>query len=425
MGNNFFRLLRTAITQRFSFFLQRFRNLTNLARLKNLIYSKIVLKLRNLLDVKPKDKDDYYTIFSYMVSKRLAYLLVVVIGVLCGMFVYNTNKSFFEEKYDQIVGEERTYNYNSMLLRMAKGKVRIKAKSGYVAYEGDVEKGYAAGAGTLYDKDGGLVYVGNFANSMYEGMGIEYYPNGTVWYNGEFSQNLFHGVGKLYRKTGSLSYSGEFVNGLREGNGELYDKAGNKVYTGRFAKDFLLYSELLGKTASEVNSMYIGSMNLYTDDDVFAVHMPEIDAIYAGLENDNALEDEVKVDRVYVLSDEFPVRNGVARVPSEITEYLGEPIFEGTSYITEEEAIAMNLDIDKNSDLHYSDPGLELNSEYDDYFTVKNYDADKMIYLYTYLKDGIEYNFVCSKPNSTFGFYYMTQEDASAVSDDEEEEQDL
>lgn len=353
-----------------------------------------------------------------MISKRLAYLLVVVVGVACAMFVYKTNSTFFEQHFE--TGDMRTYNYNSMLLRMAKGKARIKGKSGYIAYEGNVEGGYVNGDGTLYYKDGNVCYTGAFAKSMYEGEGILYYDNGNLEYKGSFSKNLYNGTGDQYRQTGSLLYSGDFVNGLKEGNGELFDNGGNKVYSGRFSKDFLLYSELLGKTASEVNDSYTGKLSLYSDDETFAVYLSDIGAIYAGTENNDALESETVVETVYVLDSEFPVREGKASTISEVIAYLGEPIFEGTSYMTEEEAVATSIIREATGDRYFEDPGLVTEYVYDDYCTIDSYNTDKMVYLYTFLKDGIEYNFVCENPNSYFGFYYMRQEEGSANSDDEE-----
>ena len=409
MNGNFFQLLWTAITQRFSRLLFRIRNLTNLSRLRSILIGRITLFFRKLLDVRPKDKNDYYTLFGYMISKRLAYLVVIVVGGVCAIFVYQANSSFFNGIFK--TGEIRTYDYDSILLRMAQGNVRIRAKDGYIAYEGTVDKGYAKGEGQLFDAQSMLVYEGSFEKSKYEGQGTRYHSNGNMMYTGDFSNNLYNGVGRQFRESGSLIYDGEFVNGLKEGTGQLYDNGGNKIYNGRFSKDRILYSELLGKTAAKVSESYTGSMLLYSDDEMFAVYMDDINALYSGTENPDALENEVIVDTVYVLSSEFPVKEGTASVPTEITEYLGKPIFEGNSYLTEQEAIVSALVREKTGDLYYSDPSLDLEYVYDDYYTVNGFNTDKQVYLYTYEKDGMEYTFVCPSEGASFGFYYISEGD--------------
>lgn len=407
MENNFFQILWTTITQRFSKFIFRLRNLTSISRLKNLVRGQIGRFFSRLFDVRPKDKEDYYTVFGYMISKRLAYMLVIVIGVICSVFIVRANSNFFDGFFK--TNEVRTYNYNSMLLRMTKGNVRIKAKEGYIAYEGDVEKGYVKGNGTLYDKYGAIVYQGAFEKSKYEGVGTQYYSNGNIMYTGDFSQNLFNGVGKQYRNNGSILYDGEFVNGKKEGGGQLFDNGGNPVYEGRFSKDNILYSELLNKKASDVSTAYTGEMGLYSDEDFFAVHLKDINALYAGFENTDALEDEVMVETVYVLESEFPGKDKMLALPSELTEYFGEPIFEGSSYITESEALVIHLVRENTMDRYYSDPALELEYVYDDYQNITGYNIDKQVYLYTYEKDGMEYTFVCADKDAAFGFYYISE----------------
>ena len=53
----------------------------------NFIKTKILTKIRNFLttifQVKPKDKDDYYPIFGWLISKKLARAIVIVVGILC------------------------------------------------------------------------------------------------------------------------------------------------------------------------------------------------------------------------------------------------------------------------------------------------------------------------------------------------------
>ena len=199
----------------------------------------------------------------------------------------------------------KTYDYDSVLLRFAEEKVRILGSSGYLAYEGQVEKGSVTGYGTLYNPQGVIVYQGNFVKNCYQGRGTRYYDDGTVMYVGEFEQNLFHGSGKLYRENGSLAYDGEFSLGKKEGEGRLYDAGGNPVYTGAFSQDALLYSALLGKKLSEVAEAYQGKRTLYEYDREYAVVLEDIGAVYSGAGEPDTLAGERTVEQVLVLEDFF------------------------------------------------------------------------------------------------------------------------
>ena len=200
-GGNLFTVLISTIKSRFSAITSKLKLWTSW----NFIRSRIITKIRQffakLFDVKPKDKDDYYTVFRWMISKKLAYSAVIILGVVSIWYIVSV-KSTFANLGDS--GPIRTYKYNSMQLRMAKDKVKILGKSGYLAYEGDVDKGYVTGNGTLYGLEGNLVYQGQFEKNKYEGVGKYYYENGNLCYEGDFHDNLFEGVGRQYRESGAI-----------------------------------------------------------------------------------------------------------------------------------------------------------------------------------------------------------------------------
>ena len=173
---------------------------------------------QKLFDVRPKNKKDYYPVFRWLVSKRLAYALVVACCV-GGLFVlWMLSPSFLSGAAGSGI---RTYKYNSIPLKFYEGTVQVLARDGHVAYIGQVSEGAANGQGTLKDKDGNLVYEGAFAHSMYNGTGTSYYPDGTVCYTGTFTDNLYNGTGQFYRQSGVLEYDGEYVAGRRTGVGSL------------------------------------------------------------------------------------------------------------------------------------------------------------------------------------------------------------
>ena len=144
MGGNLFNVLFSTIKGRFVAIVARLRLWTSWSFIRARVIGGIRDFFFRLLDVKPKNKNDYYTIFGWMISKRLAYAVVVIIGVLSLWYITATTKIF--DKLTQN-GGMRTYSYNSILLRLAKDKVRIKAKSGQKKEETmDVTDKYASGS---------------------------------------------------------------------------------------------------------------------------------------------------------------------------------------------------------------------------------------------------------------------------------------
>ena len=63
------------------------------SKMLNFEYLKITLQtylgtlFKKLLDVKPKDKKDYYTVFNWMISKKLAYTMVIIVGLLSAYYI--------------------------------------------------------------------------------------------------------------------------------------------------------------------------------------------------------------------------------------------------------------------------------------------------------------------------------------------------
>ncbi|MBP3814715.1 MAG: hypothetical protein ILA12_08675, partial [Butyrivibrio sp.] len=196
MGEGFglLNILIQTIKSKMTGLVTKFRLYTNW----NFIKTKIVVRIRdffaNMIGVKPRNKEDYYTIGRWMFSKRLLYALVIIIGVLSIWYITSETTLFRKFSEDGI----QTYKYNSVRLRTAKGRVRITGKSGYLAYDGSVEKGYVTGDGTLYNKDGNVVYKGAFLQNKYEGFGTQNYDSGVLKYKGAFHENLYEGDGVLY-----------------------------------------------------------------------------------------------------------------------------------------------------------------------------------------------------------------------------------
>lgn len=407
MNHNLFQVLLTSIKTKITPLVTKVRRWTDWNYLRTQGINKVRQFFTAIFDVRPKHKKDYYEVFGWLVSKKLAFAIVVVIGVLSLYYLASVKDSFLPDRKG-VDGGIKTYSYDSVMLRFAKDKVRIKGKSGYLAYEGNVAKGYVTGTGTLYNPEGTVVYQGSFDKNKYEGDGVAYYDTGVMKYNGKFSENLYEGEGKQYRENGSLLYAGMFARGMKEGEGTLYDQGSNEVYKGNFSKDGIVYSDLLGKTAKEVSDCYSGSMKLYRGENRYAVVLTDIEAMYVGATESNSLYDDVKVDNVYVLQPYFRAGQSNLTTIAELKGLFGDPIYEGNSEVTMEEAVAINRLCDEK-DVLFGPVDWKKTDEYDEYSIIDSYDSSYVVYLYGFEKDGLVYTFVCSDKNDVFAFYYITK----------------
>lgn len=355
--------------------------------------SRVLIKIREfftrLLDVRPRDKGDYYPLFRWLVSKRLAFALVVAVGLGCLLLI---TQMVPDNALGGGDGDIPTYKYRSLPLKFYSGTVHILARDGYVAYSGQVDKGMAVGEGTLYAADGSTVYEGQFDNSMYNGEGTLFYPNGAPHYVGSFTDNLFNGTGTCYRPSGAPEYSGSFVFGVRTGEGVLYDSVGNPVYQGNFLNDQIVYHDFLDRPTSEIAQLYSGETAVYQSDAEYCVTMPEIDAVYSVQDGSNTLENEWTVDRIYVLHDTVPLESGLCSTVRELTAALGEPLYYGTAWVNLPEAVAWNLLAEEAPD-QMETVAVNGTEGLEQVFTVSGYDRDFQVYLYTFEQGGLLYTF--------------------------------
>jgi len=194
---------------------------------------------------------------------------------------------------------------------------------------------------------------------------------------------------------------------MREGDGVLYSNAGTKIYTGRFSQDEIIYSELLGKSTEEVSGIYSGKRTLYEGDDKFEVELSDINVIYEGSSNSNALDDSIMVESVYVLDDYIMCNGKKMLTIDDLESYFGEPAYEGSSYVTQTEALAISKIRKSTGDLYYDAVDITEEYVYDDYFTISDYDSQKLVYLYSFSRDNVEYTFVCRDADKKFGFYFI------------------
>lgn len=357
------------------------------------VFTRIRQGLNKLFNVRPRHKKDYYTIFRWMVSKKLAFSLVVILGLLCLYFVYLTLPSSLLTSSDSASDSIRTYKYSSIPLKFYEGQVNILAEEGYVAYTGYVADAYCEGTGTLYNENGVKVYAGAFSKSMYNGQGIEYYSDDLPRYVGTFVDNIYQGDGTYYRPTGTLEYEGQFMSGYRSGVGTLYNASSNPIYTGDFLMDDIVYSAFLGKSTAQIATMYTGNTQVYSTDNEYSVSMDEIDAVYSVASGANALDEAWMVDGIYVLQDSFPVEGQRITSINDLTTYFGhQPDYYGTAWVNLSETVATNLLAQDNANL-LGKVDITTTSTFDNVYNVSYYDYNFQVYIYTYELDGLLYTF--------------------------------
>lgn len=406
--NNFFSVLLTALKNRVVSVWTKVRYWLTPSFWQSKVLTALRTFLQKLFDVKPRDKNDYFTVHNWMISRRLGFAAVIVVGLLSLYFVV----SFAGSMGGSTEASEgaRVYRYNSIPLRFAEGNVKIKARSGYIAYEGNVKDGYAEGYGNLYSKDSNLIYSGEFEHNRYHGTGTLFYATGQTQYDGEFADNCFEGTGILYRLDGSKEYEGDFLDGRKEGQGSLFDSGDNVVFTGAFHCGGLVYNQFLEKKTSELGSLYTGDSRIYSYDTDTLVYMKDIQAMYRINRSESSLEDEPVVSEVYVLDSDLIYGQNTISTVDELSETMGNPEFQGNTYVTLPEAVALELINQLNeSEPLGIDAQVQTSAVYDEVRTVESYDTTLEIYIYVYQIDDLVYTFFCEDRNAPF-FMYMVEQ---------------
>lgn len=404
--NNLLSVLLSTLKARITPLWTKLKYWTSWSFIKANVLTKIRNALNSVFQVKPRNKDDYYPLFGYLISQRLARAVVVVVGILClCYFVWINPVANIKEGMGTA---ENVYNYNSIPLRFEKGNVKIKARSGYIAYEGNVEGGYATGQGKLFNENGALLYDGAFEKNEFCGQGTLYYPIGQVQYQGAFRENVFEGEGSLYREGGSKQYAGQFSKGLFEGEGTLYDASDAEVFKGAFHNGELVYSQLLGKSASQIAECYTGHSLIYQEETDWAVIMEDIDAFYVAPSESSSLEDDVKASAIYVGKNEFTYGNYKISTIDELRTVLGAPVFEGNSYVTFPEAVGIDWLQKKGKDIPL-EIAIEASHPFDEVWEVESYPADTLVYLYVFQTEDVTYTFIAADKDSDFFMYALEQ----------------
>ena len=384
-------------------FFNRIRIWFSWTYLSNKLNMSIRTQTTKIFKVRAKDKDDYYTIFGWMVAKPLAIAVSIAVVVLCCAYIVAMIPAKSAQK------GYKMYKYNSLALKyISSERVGILGKSGYVAYEGDVKDGVIEGSGKLFFKDGTLCYAGEFQKNAYNGKGKRYYRGGELWYDGDFKDNEFDGEGTLYRQDGSKLYSGNFVNSMKDGEGSLFDTAGNEIFHGGFSKDTIVYKQLLGKASDEINEYYKAKSDLYTTENLFMKPMEGINVLCRGRIGDNTLDGKSEVDGVYVLNNFFIDSSGNSVSETEkLKNKFKKLVYQGYTELMEDDALAVTMARFADEEIKDSIK-LEKTSILEDAASITGYKAELPVYVHVFHDNGCSYTFYSQETGKGF-FMYLIQ----------------
>lgn len=402
--NQIFSMIVNAIKYRFSAIFAKLRYWTNINFLRTRFTAKLYEGITRLFSVKPRHKEDYYTLLGWLVSRKLIHAIVICIGLLCIGYLFTTKPLKGIDKQKDAI---EVYAYNSFPLKFKDEMVSITAQKGYVAYTGQVKGGYAEGEGELFQEDGGLVYRGAFSKNKYHGTGTLYYPSGQVRYTGEFADNLFHGNGRLYRENGVIHYIGAFEQDLMHGQGELYNTTGEQIFVGEFQCGEVVYTQLLDKSTEELSAKYTGKQKIYSWNEDTIISLEDLGVLYVPKRLENSLEEEARSEMLYVVQDVFVFGDKRIDSVSGLREVLGEPQFEGNTYIDFYDAVAMKWCMDHGKKIEI-DAELEYSEIYEEYLQVESFAKEAMIYMYMYEIDGINYSFITEGHSEQFVMYTIS-----------------
>ncbi|MDO4531656.1 MAG: hypothetical protein Q4C06_06705, partial [Bacillota bacterium] len=128
-----------------------------------------------------------------------------------------------------------------------------------------------------------------------------------------------------------------------------------------------------------------------------------------GLQGEENLADQVMVEGVYVLNDTYPHGNEELDHVAEIAQVMGKVVYEGNSYLTMPEAVAVH-NMNQTEKVLHGDVEGNWDQFLSDATTVNGYDKSYNVYIYTYVMDDLRYTFFCKDRSGEFDMYLIEKE---------------
>lgn len=168
-----------------------------------------------------------------------------------------------------------------------------------------------------------------------------------------------------------------------------------------------MYAQLLNKTAEEINKIYTGKQRIYTWNENTIIELEDLAAFYVPKKKENSLEEEARSGMVYVIQDVFVFGNKRIDSLSSLKELLGEPQYEGNTYINMYDAVAVKRCMDYGETITI-DFELEYSEIYEEYVQVESFNKEALMYMYMYEIDGINYSFLTEGYSDKFVMYTIS-----------------
>ena len=179
-----------------------------------------------------------------------------------------------------------------------------------------------------------------------------------------------------------------------------------------FSQDEVLYSALLGKTSSDMAQAYTGKRKLYVDNVERVRVCEDIDVMTEEILSEDSIDSEATVQAVYVLNNSIRIGGKRYQAFEDLGEAFGEPTYTGESFATLPELLVINrLNDASDVDVLSGPADITETDLFKEYTQIEGHQEDYEVWLHSYEKDGLVYNFVSSKSDEEFIFYYIMTND--------------
>ncbi|MDR1354279.1 MAG: hypothetical protein LBJ38_01950 [Oscillospiraceae bacterium] len=353
---------------------------------------------------KPNGFRDYYRLGTYLISKSVGKLLLVVVVLLCLWYVavVTLPQLYLRMKFGKNPSAKECY-YDANSLKNYTGQVKVFSRKSQAVYEGGLVAGVAGGLGALYDSNGCVLYRGEFKNNRFNGVGTLYYENDQVKFEGDFLDNLFTGSGSLYAEDGKLMYVGGFVNGKKNGMGTLCDETGAEVYKGRFCNDLPDLSSYLGFDIAALKDVFVGRQVIYNCGDIrLLISCPDVDAVIAI---DRDADSTGSVYKIFIVAPSFYPGTIAAFDRLKLSNCLKGNFVDGLTKVTVEEMCVIDAMRASGVNKFKGYEQLQKEKVLDNVFTVNEQTSQDDCYISKYKIGQFIYTFYFEALDKPYVFF--------------------
>ena len=157
-----------------------------------------------------------------------------------------------------------------------------------------------------------------------------------------------------------------------------------------------------------VAQTYMGTRKLYVSGSDRVRICEDIGVMTEEVLDDDSIDDDAAVEAVYVMDNYVRIGGKRRQTFDDLNGVFGEAAYTGESYATLPELLVINrLNDTANTDVIAGPGEITETNVFTEYTQVDGYQEDYAVWLHSYEKDGLVYNFVSSKEDDGFSFYYI------------------